>query len=650
MPLPKFRCSCTIRPMKGDCQVAVKPSPMGFLRCPFWALVLLALLAWQTSTTITLFSPDRSLQTLLDDQPILNGLHPLHLYHGLLGAQSWREGGYGSCYDPAFQAGYPKTPVFDSGSRPGELFLLLGHGRQAAYKIGLAICCALVPLVFATSARLLGLGPAASCVSSLLGILLWWSSPVQQILEHGQLDWLMAGLTLILHASFVVRFHRGSCPFIWLGMLSTAALGWFTHPILWLGFGLLFLPFLFCVATNCCVSWNSALFLSWIGGFALNFRWLRDWARNYWIQMPSPLSASQTWDGNLAKWFTIDLGGKPERMLAIFLLGAGLLGVFGFLVRRRWAIGLTFGATAIVLPALSLGTRFWKPLDVAGLANLFVLACAFAIVPCAAACRDVCELLGIVTRHPIRGKAITVALVAAGICWFQADIATLVQHSRQATPLHIGFTTDQLAIMRIVRASTRPDARILWEERPDHPMPTWSALLPQYTGRAFLGGLGPDALVDHSYARLTATELANRKLNDWTDAELAEFCTRYNIGYVVCWTPEVVNRFRSWPVTRQAEPVSECGAGWLMSLDRPTSYVLKGKASISQFDSDRIVLSNVEPEDGVVVLSLHYQNGLHISPRQVRAEREPDPDDPIPRLRLRIPSPVRRITLTWAKQ
>jgi hypothetical protein len=27
-------------------------------------------------------------------------------------------------FDPAFHAGYPKTPVFDSGSRPAELFAI----------------------------------------------------------------------------------------------------------------------------------------------------------------------------------------------------------------------------------------------------------------------------------------------------------------------------------------------------------------------------------------------------------------------------------------------------------------------------------------------------------------------------------------------
>ena len=60
---------------------------------------------------------------MLDDRPIVSGGHPLHLYHGFLGARSLRERGTASCYDPAFNAGYPKTPVFDSGSRPAELML-----------------------------------------------------------------------------------------------------------------------------------------------------------------------------------------------------------------------------------------------------------------------------------------------------------------------------------------------------------------------------------------------------------------------------------------------------------------------------------------------------------------------------------------------
>src|SRR5258707_15127404 len=87
-----------------------------------WPL-LLGLLAWQGWMTLTLFGPDATFDRLFDDQPVVSGRHPLHLYHGFLGARALFERGRPCCFDPGFQAGYPKTPIFDSGSRPAELFL-----------------------------------------------------------------------------------------------------------------------------------------------------------------------------------------------------------------------------------------------------------------------------------------------------------------------------------------------------------------------------------------------------------------------------------------------------------------------------------------------------------------------------------------------
>src|SRR5262245_31670086 len=84
----------------------------GLANHPAWSLVLLGLLAGQVWLTLGLFGPDRFWYRLLNDQPIVSGRHPLHLYHGYLGARSLLEHGTLCCYDPAFQAGYPKTPVF----------------------------------------------------------------------------------------------------------------------------------------------------------------------------------------------------------------------------------------------------------------------------------------------------------------------------------------------------------------------------------------------------------------------------------------------------------------------------------------------------------------------------------------------------------
>jgi len=52
-------------------------------------------------------------------------------------------------------------------------------------------------------------------------------------------------------------------------------------------------------------------------------------------------------------------------------------------------------------------------------------------------------------------------------------------------------------------------------------------------------------------------------------------------------------------------------------------------------------------EEGQVLLSLHYQHGWRARPGWVQVEREPDPFDPIPFLRLRLSGPVARVTLTW---
>src|SRR5262249_18819050 len=206
-----------------------------------------------------------------------------------------------------------------------------------------------------------------------------------------------------------------------------------------------------------------------------------------------------------------------------------------------------------------------------------------------------------------------------------------------------------LAVVEALRAQTSADARILWEDRAaPAAAPRWSPLLPVLTRRPFVGGLDPEATIEHAYAGFTDQVLAGRPLKEWGDAELADFCRRYNIGWVVCWSPGAVERFRAWKAAAPVADLHDQGPGCLFRLERPASFTLRGQARWLYADCQHIALGDVVPDEGgEVVLSLHYQAGMEASPQRVQVERELDPDDPIPFVRLRLPGPVARVTLTW---
>src|SRR6266851_472941 len=193
---------------------ANKSAAQGFREHYLGLILLLGLMVWQGWMTLTLFGDARPWQCLLDEQIILSGRHPLHLYHGYLGALSLKDRGSASCYDPNFQAGYPKTPIFDGGSRPAELFLLFGGAsfRPAAYKVGLAICCLCVPLVLVLAGRSFGLRWTAACLAAGFGLLAWWGKPGRDALETGDLDLLLAGLAALAEFGLLIRWNRRPGP------------------------------------------------------------------------------------------------------------------------------------------------------------------------------------------------------------------------------------------------------------------------------------------------------------------------------------------------------------------------------------------------------------------------------------------------------
>jgi hypothetical protein len=630
------------------------PGPAPRRLFALWPLLFLALVAWQGWMTLTLFGPERPWERLFDDQPVLSGRHPLHLYHGYLGAHSLWLTGRLSCYDFAFQTGYLKTPVFDSGSRPAELFLALTGGEYwpAAYKVGLALCCLLVPWLLLLACRGAGLCAPATVLATAAGLFVWWGAPGRQALEAGEIELLLAALAVLAHVGLLVHYHRSPGLRVWLGLLATGALGWFAHPLLFpLLLPLLLVYYLSVGARHPRFRWHLALFAAQAGALAVNLFWLADWVTYWWLRCPLPHATGMLRHRTVQTvWDSPMWGGPADRNLGILLLGSALVGLVVFNTCRQRVAARLLGLGAGGLWVLAVLGISWEPLGQLGTAGLMVPALWFAALPAAHAWTRASHLLVRVARGPWRAALAGSVLLAAAVLAAYTTVAALAEGAAGTAPLVLGLGPDREALVQTLRTHTGTEARILWEDRPvGRDASRWSALLPVLTGRTFIGGLDPEAGIEHSKAGLIKQELAGHPVGRLSDAALEEYCRRYNVGWVVCWSPAAVARFRAWKggATEVAE-VKDGGTGYLFRVHREKpSLALEGQAELLHADLHHLTLADVVPANGKVLLSLHYQAGMRASPGRVQVEPAADGRDLVPFVRLRVSSPVARVILTW---
>ncbi len=633
-----------------------------------WWLPLLGLLAWQSWMTLGLFDGEQPWQSLLDDRPILSGRHALHLYHGYLGARALHEHGTLSCYDPAFHAGYPKTPIFDSGSRPAELMLALAGGRYypAAYKIGLAVIYAVVPLLLFAAARGVGLGRAAACLAVVLGLLVWWGQPGRDALEAGEIDLLLAAILVLAQAGLLIRYHADPGLLNWLGVVGMALLGWFAHPLLMILALPLFLIYYLSVGTRHRLAWHLALLGGLLAAIGINGFWLIDWVGYWWIRVPPHLETPLLREPTLAAVWDAPLWGGPvDKFLACGLAAAATAGVVLFNESSQRATARLFGLAWVGLLALAVAGLMWEPLGRFGAAQLLVPALLFATLPAAYAVSAALRLCG--RWRATRWAGVAAMIAGAAYLWHSPPpaLAEWATRLRGTAPLQLGLDADQQALLETLHEHTTPEARILWEDRRLAPHePHWTALLPLLTEREYIGGLDSEAGIEHTANGLSDALLMGKPVREWKDDMLREYCHRYNIGWIVCWSPAACERFRAWDRAELTATLPSCveGAspGCLFTVRRRHSFALFGSARWLSADTQRIVLDDVQPQRSsgvnVVLLSLHYQAGMRVSPSRVvldsyRPEKPGWPSDSTPLfVRLRVDEPVTRVTITWEKR
>ena len=381
-------------------------------------------------------------------------------------------------------------------------------------------------------------------------------------------------------------------------------------------------------------------------GVVPNLWWLIDWGKYWWLRQPSARDHIP-----LPEWDAV-LGAPGDYMSLCAGLPGGpvipLIAVAGIVLlwtrHHRAAAGLCVVAFVVAVAAARLAAAWPRvPADVPG--RVAPLAVAF-LVPAAAF--GAWELLARFRLAALGSVVAAVGLLLVG--WADGPGEPLARGLRvRAEPLVIGFSPDQQQLLAAIERHTTTDARILWDDAESRLDGNWSALLPLYTNRVFMGGLDVDAEIEHGYCSLTDARLNGRPLADWTDAELTAYCRWYNVGWVVCRGGDTAERWARYPVAKAVARLTEGGKPvTLFAIDRPHSFVLSGTATWVSADAKRIVLTDVAPNaEGNIDLSLHAFEGLRVYPSYVQLETIKDTADPIGHIRLRTPGPVPRVTLVW---
>jgi hypothetical protein len=622
------------------------PPGAGLADSRWWLLPLAGLLLAHGWLTARLASPGSPWLIAFDGDPVVSGRHALHLYHGYLGARAFRHNAQTVAVDPSYYAGYPKTPWFDAGSKPAEVVLWLGGGqfRPTSYRMGLVLTWALVPLVVFVAARALGLFRGPALLAALFGAVLCWEDFGRELLRAGDWHVVLAGALSVWMIGLLCACHAEPDSWHWLGLAGSLWGLTFVSPLFLILVAPVLLAFYVATGWKHRWPWHFGLLAAVAVAVAGNWPWLNDLVRFWWTQGASLAEAG----GDRAPaWRVVWPATWPEDGLQQATgLGLVLLGLPGLAALRHSARGGSAAAVSVacatVLGLAAFGPA-WEPVRGLDPERLLFAGLLHTAVPASQAVMATFAWAATWTGSALRGRAIVWAILLTGALLGSRQLMSLGEALVRDQPLEVGLPTAAEQTFTALERHTTADARVLFEERAASD--SWSPLLAIYTRRSYIGGLGPEATLEHAASRLREGRLAGRPAGDWADHELADYCRCYNVGWVACWSGEARARLGTWAAAR---PVADLpGGGRLFEVKRPASYFLTGRGRVLDVDGRMLTLADLEPVDGRVVLTFHYLPGIVPSSDRVRVEREPQLYDPIPFIRLRLPGPVARLTLYW---
>jgi len=313
-----------------------------------------------------------------------------------------------------------------------------------------------------------------------------------------------------------------------------------------------------------------------------------------------------------------------EKGFRLALLVLGAFGTWWLLQSKKRDLGVMLAATLITLflvsyfGALVPSVRPWQPLRFKVPFDLFLaVGAAYAINH------------WLIHRAPA-SPFVPIVLV----CGSLAFLINLVQtESTGQLQIRSQLIPELREIVDWIGRATPADARVLFEESGDETGFVYdrvylSSLVPHLTGRQLIGG--PINLYNdrHHFAEFHSGRLFKRDIAAFSDEELRNYLSLYNIGAVVAFHPASLKRFQSMPglltLDRRIGPVH------LLKVNQTLSWFVQGEGRVKA-SLNRIEITEIKGNP--LILKYHWIAGLHSEPA-AKIEPVKLADDPIPFIKI----------------
>ena len=597
---------------------------------------------------IFLFAPPTG---LFNSQPVIEQDWGLHFHHLKSMEAFWHQDRAFWGYNPFFMAGYPSNTIQDLSIKLFEFLALILSSVALTpiqwFKILAFIAMAAVPWLMYFAARNLffdrdDIKSGAALVAALLGTAYWWNSLPREMFFYGMVGYAPASYASVLGVTLLYRIAKTQS--LW----STTHLGWFTLALVILPLHVqsivIFLP---AVVALLIVQQNlyRRNLLIWLVGagtvsILANLPWLApafhhrsdDVSLAIVDQLPlftsiDPFTFVKDYLGPSGYWsFRPPFSEKGFRLMLLFL---GSWGMWRLLRDENRATGAVLASASLVLFLLAyLGSlipfmKSWQPLRFKVPLDLFLALAASYIVA-----------HGLARRSLMSRSFLMPTVAACGVLAFLFNL--FATETRGTMLLRTEIRPELNAIVDWIKQETPAEGRVLFEESGDETGFVYdgmylSSFIPHWTHRELIGG--PINLYNdrHHFAEFHSGKLLKKEIQTLTDDAIRNYFRLYNIGAVVAFHPDSIQRILSVPglvtLDRRIGPVH------LMRVNQPLSWFLQGEGKVKA-SLNRLEVSEVKGNE--VILKYHWAEGLIGTPA-VKIVPVKMYDDPIPFIKILDP-------------